>query len=406
METIDLNAKDVEKVDIVIGIPSYNEAENISYPVTQVDLGLLKYFNEFSSVIINCDNNSPDNTKDVFLETKTVTPKIYLSTPQGVKGKGNNFLNLFKKAEQLNAKAIIVIDADLKSITPEWIKKLGEPLFLDYDYVAPIYLRHKYDGTITNNIAYPLLRSLYGRRIRQPIGGDFGFSGKLCSNYLNYNSWDSNIANFGIDIWMTNNALINGVVVCQAFLDSPKVHKPKDPGSQLGSMFVHVIGTLFNLMEKHDYFWLKVKGSKPTAIFGFGLGENALPPKVDVSLEKLYSNFNNSIKKFYPIWENIIEKENLSRLLDIAGKKIEDFEIPMELWAKILYDFSLSYHRCIEKREEILPSLVPIYYGQTLSYITATWEMEAKQAEQYIEMLCFVFEEQKPYLIKRWGESN
>ncbi|MDY6863938.1 MAG: glycosyltransferase [Thermodesulfobacteriota bacterium] len=405
MEIKDVNPEHIKKADIIVGIPSYNEAKNISYPVIQADLGLLKYFNKFSSVIINCDNNSPDNTRDVFLETPTESPKIYLSTPRGIKGKGNNFRNLFNKATQLKAKAIIVIDADLKSITPEWINKLGEPLFLDYDYVAPIYLRHKYDGTITNNIAYPLLRSLYGRRIRQPIGGDFGFSNKLCSKYLNNNSWDYNISNFGIDIWMTNNAITNGSLVCQAFLDAPKVHEPKDPGSQLGTMFIHVIGTIFNLMEKYDHFWLKVKGSKPTAIFGFGLGERVLPPKISVSLEKLYNNFNTGLKEFYSLWENIIEKEHRNRLIDIACRKIENFEIPMELWAKILYDFSLNYHIYLEKRKEILTSLVPLYHGQTLSYARATWEMDAKQAEEYIEKLCFTFEEQKPYLVKRWKKN-
>jgi len=50
-----------------------------------------------------------------------------------------------------------------------------------WDHVAPLYVRHRNDGTITNSIAYPLTAALYGTRIRQPIGGDFGFSGRLAS---------------------------------------------------------------------------------------------------------------------------------------------------------------------------------------------------------------------------------
>ena len=42
-----------------------------------------------------------------------------------------------------------------------------------YDFVALLYARYKYDGTITNTVTYPLTRALYGHRIRQPIG-DFG----------------------------------------------------------------------------------------------------------------------------------------------------------------------------------------------------------------------------------------
>ena len=62
----------------------------------------------------------------------------------------------------------------------EWIELLAGPVLKGgYDYVAPLYARYKYDGTITNSIVYPLTRALYGQRIRQPIGGDFGFSGSL-----------------------------------------------------------------------------------------------------------------------------------------------------------------------------------------------------------------------------------
>ncbi|MDT8273002.1 MAG: glycosyl transferase, partial [Desulfomonilia bacterium] len=179
------NPAGVKNVDIIVGIPSLNEASEIAYPTTQAAHGLKEHFSQMNSVIINCDNNSTDGTGTVFMNTDTLgIPKIYLSTPKGIRGKGNNFRNLFRKAIELDAKAIVVVDADLKSITPRWIKNLGEPLFNDFGFVAPLYVRHKYDGTITNNIAYPLTRCLYGRRVRQPIGGDFGFSGKMAEIYM------------------------------------------------------------------------------------------------------------------------------------------------------------------------------------------------------------------------------
>ena len=39
---------------------SYMEADNIDYPTKQADLGLRQYFGNKRSVIINCDNASPD----------------------------------------------------------------------------------------------------------------------------------------------------------------------------------------------------------------------------------------------------------------------------------------------------------------------------------------------------------
>ncbi|HMB20357.1 MAG TPA: glycosyl transferase, partial [Spirochaetota bacterium] len=128
-------------IEFMVGIPSYMESDSISYVVKQVDEGLSKYFDKYKTVIVNVDNNSEDDTKGAFLNTETNTPKHYITTPGEVRGKGNNFLNLFKfgKKHLDTLKGAVVVDADLKSITPEWIKHLGEPIIKGYDYVLPRY---------------------------------------------------------------------------------------------------------------------------------------------------------------------------------------------------------------------------------------------------------------------------
>ena len=296
----EINPEKIKKAEMVVCIPSYNEADSISYPAYPGRQGTDKYFQDNDSVIINCDNDSPDNTKQAFLIPRRIYAKIYLSTAPGVKGKGNNFRNLFQKVVDLDAKAVVVVDADLKSITPEWIKHLGEPLFSGFSYVAPLYVRHKYDGTITNGIAYPMTRALYGRRVRQPIGGDFGFSGDLGKVYLKNNAFDEAVANFGIDIWMTTLAINQRVQICQAFMGRPKIHRTKDPGSHLGPMFRQVVGTIFSLMKHFESFWTTVKYSRPTAIYGFGLGEVEMPPKVEVDTQNLLQKFHSGFEEYQP----------------------------------------------------------------------------------------------------------
>jgi len=118
----------------------------------------------------------------------------------------------------------MVVDSDLRSITGEWVKYLLEPVLEEgYQYVSPVYSRYKYDGTITNNIVYNLTRALYGLRIRQPIGGDFAFAGDLAAYYMDQDVWDTDVARFGIDIWMTTNAITNNFKICQSNLGA-KVH--------------------------------------------------------------------------------------------------------------------------------------------------------------------------------------
>ncbi len=402
------NPENIKSAEMVVCIPSYNEVDSISYPTIQADKGLKKYFGEKSAVIINCDNNSPDNTRQAFLDTPTNTPKIYISTAPGVKGKGNNFGNLFRKVVDLAAQAVVVVDADLKSITPEWIKHLGEPLYSGFSYVAPLYIRHKYDGTITNGIAYPMTRALYGRRVRQPIGGDFGFSGELATAYAKGEGWTEAIANFGIDIWMTTLAISQKAQICQSFMGRPKIHRTKDPGSHLGPMFREVVGTIFAMMKHFDFFWPSVKYSRPTAIYGFGLGETEMPPEVSVDTENLMNKFQDGFKENCKIWERAMLDDVYKKLLEIKDLKEKEFTFPTDLWARILFDMAIAYRNSIMDRDLMLDSLIPLYFGRTLSFVKKTKRMSIKQAEEAIEEDCITFEMTKPYLIKRWNikETN
>ncbi|RLB82884.1 MAG: glycosyl transferase [Deltaproteobacteria bacterium] len=403
---IEENPNDVRSADVIVGIPSYNEAELISYPTQMANEGLIKYFGDKNSVIINCDNNSPDGTREAFMNTPTEVPKIYLSTPPGVRGKGNNLKNLFKKSCDLEAEAIIMVDADLKSITPRWIKNLGQPLFEDFGFVAPLYVRHKYDGTITNNIAYPMTRSIYGRRVRQPIGGDFGFSGKLAEIYLKQEDWTPAVAEFGIDIWMTTMAMCHGIPTCQSYMGRPKIHKPKDPGESLGPMFSQVVGTIFDIMTKKFAFWQEVRWSKPTAIFGFGLGEMEMPPPVEVNVERLYDEFQAGFTGYDALWKEILSTNVYKKLSEVRTLGFADFELPANLWAEILIDFAVAYKKSAHDREKIMESLIPLYYGRTCSFVIELEPMTIQQAEEVIEDQCIVFERSKPYLLKKWFDTK
>jgi len=406
MDVIVENPSHIDNAEIIVGIPSYNEADSVAYPTDVASQGLTKYFPNKKSVIINVDNNSPDGTKDAFMNTPTKVPKIYISTPKGVKGKGNNFRNLFEAAVELRAKAVVVVDADLKSITPQWIQYLGEPLFAGFNYVTPIYVRHKYDGSITNHIAYPLLRTLFGLRVRQPIGGDFGFSGRLARAFLSAKLWNDNIANFGIDIWMTTIAIAQRFKVCQTFLGSPKSHRAKDPSKDLGPMFTQVVRTFFDLMIDFEYLWKDTIESWPSSIFGFGLGVEEKPPVVNVDTDALYKSCVSGFEQYGKVWEKIIPKPELINFSKTKKLSKEQFYYPSDLWARILFSFAIAYRNNELPREQIIESMVPFYHSRILSFVNKTNHMGIKECEEYFESINRIFENEKYYLIKRWDEDQ
>lgn len=406
METIVINPSHIKQAEIIVGIPSYNEADSIAYPTKVASEGLTRYFPGRESVIINADNCSPDGTKDAFLNTPTKIPKIYISTPEGVKGKGNNLRNLFEATVELNAKAVVVVDADLRSITPQWIQYLGEPLFSGFHYVTPVYVRHKYDGSITNHIAYPLLRTLYGLRVRQPIGGDFGFSRRLALAFLSEKIWNESIANFGIDIWMTTIAIARRFNVCQTFLGTPKTHRAKDPAKHLGSMFSQIIMTLFDLMIDFEYFWKDTIKSRPSSIFGFGLGVKENPSPILVNPETLYSSFINGFDKYGEVWKKIIPKPEFIEVQKAKKIPRKEFYYRSDLWARILFNYAIAYrNNCIPKGD-IVESMIPFYHSRILSYVNRTSDMDIKECEEYFEGVVRVFEAEKSYLVKRWDEEK
>lgn len=399
------NPSKIKSADIVVGIPSYNEADSIFFPVEQASKGLNIYFPNHSSVIVNVDNASEDGTKEAFFNTPTKIPKIYASTEKGVKGKGRNLRNLFEIATGLGAQSIILLDADLKSLTPRWIKYFMEPLTDGYDFVVPIYMRHKYDGTITNNIAYPMLRTLFGLRIRQPIAGDFAISGRLANCLLSEPSWDEDIYNFGIDIWMTSVAISRNFNVCQAFLGSTKTHRPKDPASDLGPMFSQVVGTIFKLMKNFEYVWKYKRESRPSVIYGFGLGQSGVSEEVKVNTALLHKSFLQGFEDFGEIWQQVLMPSNLQVVNRLAESDIEQFHYEDDEWVRVLFDFALAsvFNKEIP-HEKLLEALIPLYYSCTLSFVNRVSSMDDAETELYLEDRSRRFEETKYYLLERWNQ--
>src|SRR3954451_6872353 len=206
--------------DLLVGIPSFNNATTIGHVVETAAAGLSTYFPGRRAIIFNSDGGSSDGTPSVVQAARVPDGvRVYTFPYLGLPGKGSAFHAIFEAATRLGVRACVVLDSDLRSVTPEWVARLaGAIVDGEADYVTPLYTRHKYDGTITNNLAYPVTRALYGVRVRQPIGGDFGIGADVLRTYVAQDVWRTDVARFGIDIWMTTTALAGGYRVQQAVL--------------------------------------------------------------------------------------------------------------------------------------------------------------------------------------------
>lgn len=386
------NPGNATQADIVVGLASYNEADSIEFPTQQASLGLKKYYGDRTSAIINCDNHSPDGTEGVFLGTETEVPKIYVTTPPDTPGKGYNFENMFRKIMELGTEVLVCVDADLTSITPEWIKHFADPVLAGHDFVNPIYSRHKYDGTITNNICFPLVYGLFCRNIRQPIGGDFAMSAKF-ARHLICQPWHRTTEEYGIDIFMTMNAILGSFKTCNTGLGA-KRHKPSAP--KLGPMFVQVVSTAFLTVLRNYEKW-KV-ASEITEPELFGLKHMDPPQELTIDRSAIEKQARDTFAQYQGELEKVLSPElylEFTRMF--SGSQID---ITSDQWVTTVYDMIAAF-RTASDTIALVESLKGLYFGRALSFMNKTWDWSNERAEEEILEQAKLFHRRRDYLIKK-----
>jgi glycosyltransferase involved in cell wall biosynthesis len=412
----------VGEVDLLVGIPAFNNAATIGRVVTAVEAGIRKFFPELRAVIVVSDGGSEDGTLDAamaggvgedaeryLVDPKSPEPEKVGFAYRGIPGKGSAFRSVFEVARQLSTRSCAVVDSDLRSITPAWLDALLTPVVHHgYGFVAPVYERHRFDGTITNSIAYPVTTALYGARLRQPIGGEFAFSGDLAAAYADEDVWETDVARFGIDIWMTTVAVVEGARVCQANLGA-KIHDPKDPGAQLGPMFRQVVGSLFALAGKYRERWTAVGPDDLVEPPTFGMRAAYAAEPVEVSLSGLTWRFVEGYVHNQGTWRKVMTPETFAGVMDAISTAAVDprgFRLPAEAWLRIVYDYLIAYNDRRVDPGALLDSLIPLYFARTASWIQEVADLSNDEAEREVERYVDVAVDLKQYLVRRWEQEG
>jgi glycosyltransferase involved in cell wall biosynthesis len=388
----------IKPVDVVVGISAKNVDTTIVHVMNVASTGLLEFLSDYKGLVVVSDGFSTDRTTELaeMFELPRKVSKI-VTEQMGDPGKGNGVRTIFEIAKHAEADTVILLDGDLLSVRPQWIEHLGQPtIYSTADLVVPYYVRYKYDGVITNNLAYPLTRALYGINLRQPIGGDFGVSFEFLDSLLEHPFFPPH---FGIDIFMTTVAAAEGMGVQEVLLGL-KLHESTtkyiDPGTHLEPMFREVVGTMLDLMMHYEDVWKnEYVHRKVSRVKAKYYGQKPTPITIDIEkVDKIY-------KQGYKDFEKIISvsiANDVFKVLERASKK-EPVDIAPDLWAKIVYNMASAYKKNGEKRTQILDALRILWWGRFASYVNDTKNMETKEAEREIVRQAEIFEQEREYLI-------
>lgn len=401
----------VGDVDIVVGVPTYNDARSVGQVVQAVRAGLLKYFPRERSVIVNADGGSRDGTEDLVraaaISDLSATSDIYalrtlhsISTQyEGGPANGIALHTILAATDLLQARACAIVSPESTTLEPDWIERLLRPVFRDgKDLVLPVYRRHKFDGLLIRNLVYPMAKVLYGCPVREPYPTDFAFSGELGSQFLAQDIWNQEQGRRGTELWMTLWAAIGRHKLAQSFL-GPKTRREDAPSDLVGAMR-GTAGTMFTSLGAYSSIWHSHPDLVPAPCLGCEAAISLEPSRLN--RKRLHDMFSFGVKELDPVFLSILTTSTHDELRAMADLPEEKFSFSGELWARTVYEFAIAYHKTVIGRDHIVQALVPLFRGRAYTFLTENRDATAEEIERNTETLCEAFEKQKPRLLEMW----
>jgi hypothetical protein len=402
----------VGEVDILVGVPTFNDGKTVGQVVQAIRAGLLKYFPRQRTVIINVDGGSRDGTQEIVRaasisdlhhvsNVNTLRTLHSISTRyEGGTSSGSALHTVFAAADLLRAGNCAIVSPDSSSLEPEWIERLLRPVVRDnVDLVTPIYRRHKFDGLLVSNLVYPMTRALYCKRVREPHPSEFAFSGRLATHFLEQDLWEQEACQMGAETCLTLSAINGGFRLAQSFLGSRA--RPEHAPSDLIRALRQTVGVLFWSLEANVPSCSAATESEPVPTIG-AEHEVTLEP-LRVNRKRLHQMFVHGVAELEPILRSILSEGTLAELRQIATVPEDDFRYSDELWVRSVYEFAASYHKAVISRDHILQALAPLYRGKAYTFLGQNRDASANQVEANVEQLCLTFERAKPYLLEMWN---
>lgn len=394
-----------------VGIATRNQGDSIGPLMQSIERGLGTVFPEGNVVVIHADAGSQDGTVERAREAITDpggrlvqvhVESATLGMPQTAGMVDPAALRaILQESERLGLPACAVLDSQVRTLSPAWVERLAQAIVgEELDFVAPYYLRHPFEGTLTSAIAYPLVRALFGRQVRYPLAADFACSARFRRALL-AGQWPAELGRLGAESWIITRAVTGEFRLGQVFLGVKDTAGPEwAPGNEVADVLVRVLGGLFLEAEWYASAWQKIRRSIPVALLG--RPQSGLPEARAVDPSRAMEFFRLGERNLQEVWRVVLSPAELLELGKLARLPVEAFRFPDTLWARIVYDFALAHRLRVMSRDHLLSAFVPLYQGWLAGFALELPDADPAAAEQRIEALCLKFESEKPYLISRW----
>jgi hypothetical protein len=400
----------VGEVDLLVGIQSRNNCRTIATVVRAAEESLLRNFRRQRTVLVNVDEGSRDGTTEAVREASLLGSNGFESlrtlrwiTTSARSGalEPASLRTILAAADLLHAKACAVVSASAGTATPAWIESLLRPVFFEnFDFVAPLYARHRYDGLLTRNLLYPFSRAIFGKPMRELRASEFAFSGRLASDCLNSAECENEGVRSAAETWMAITSMVGPYQCCQTFLGP----KPRSSSVAVVDVIRDAVGGFFWCLESKESCWLPDRD--PGTLVTIGPDHQLTNESVRVDRKKFFQLYRTGIADLAEILTSILDADTHAELVRLAALDENAFRFSNALWVRTIYEFAAAYHHSVINRSHLVQALVPIYRGRVHSFLTVHRSDDSEAMEADLEDLCQEFGRQKSFFIERWSTKR
>jgi hypothetical protein len=400
----------VGQVDVLVGLPTLNHSDSVGPVVRAVHVAFNRELARDRTALLNVDGGSTDGTPDIvrdasivdretLVASQSLRTRHRISAPyHGVPGKAAALRAIFAAADLLQARAVVVLDPEVASVTPESIVALARPAFRgEADFVSPAYARHPLEGPLVTQVVRPLFRAAYGLAISEPLAGEFGCSGRFAARCLEEPAWESEDLRLTIDLWLSGMAAGEGLRVAEVAL-GPR-HLTARPRPAVAALVPQVLEALFTCLRLHESQW--TSRSSPIEVRRSGAPPHPPDPAPTVDEEGFATLFREGLSALGGMLEPVFRPATLEGLRAAAapGKLVE---ISDALWTAAIVELAAAHRHATISRDHLVRAAVPLYLGRVASFATDVAGLQPDQAEERLEALCLDFERSRDDLVALW----
>lgn len=305
-----------------------------------------------------------------------------------------DYLTAAEAARQYEPELVVLLGDD--SITAEALRRLAATAAQERaDLTLPRYTLGPHEGLVNFALLYPLSRALYSADIRFPLTLHAAMSARgaermgAAAGRLNAKSQPDAL------LWPVAEAAIASLAVREADAGSRLLPPPAE--GDFNTLFAGVMNSLFADIEAKATFWQRSRAlpaQRPSvAAPAIGIANDEVASLVE-GFRRAYSNL-------YEVWSLVLPPQSLLTLKRLAATGPENFLLPPDVWARVVFDFILAFHTRTINRGHLIGSFTSLYLAWVASYIRSAGD-DPQRSLHLVNETAAAFERERPYLLSRW----